>query len=191
VIDPASADRSPPLGDLSAYQRRFPAENETVQRFYALLAAWPQCLSRDHMPGHITASGWVVHPETDSVLLTHHRKLDKWLQLGGHADGDPDPAAVAAREVLEESGLPLPRDAAELFDVDVHLIPCHRDVPEHYHYDLRYLFLVDERRIPVVSEESHDVAWVELGNLEAYTSEPSMLRMRRKWWSRRGRLPVG
>jgi 8-oxo-dGTP pyrophosphatase MutT (NUDIX family) len=176
------------MGDLSAYLHRFPAEAATVERFLALFAAWPGCLSRDHLPGHLTASGWVVHPGTDATLLTHHRKLDKWLQLGGHADGDPDPAAVAAREVLEESGLPVVPGEAELFDVDVHLIPPYREVPEHYHYDLRYLFLVEERHPPVVSEESHDVAWVELRNLEDFTREASMLRMRRKWWDRRGSL---
>jgi 8-oxo-dGTP pyrophosphatase MutT (NUDIX family) len=160
-----------------------------VERFLALFEAWPACLFRDHMPGHLTASGWVVHPDTDATLLTHHWKLDKWLQLGGHADGDPDPVAVAAREVLEESGLTVSPDGAEIFDLDVHLIPPHRGVPEHYHYDLRYLFLVDERTAPVVSEESHDVAWVELRRLEAFTTEPSMLRMRSKWWERGG-LPV-
>jgi hypothetical protein len=88
------------------------------------IAAQPECLWRSCVPGHLTGSAWVVSPDRRRVLLTHHRKLDKWLQLGGHADGDPDLAAVAQREAHEESGLMGIRLLSpEVFDVDRHWIP--------------------------------------------------------------------
>jgi 8-oxo-dGTP pyrophosphatase MutT (NUDIX family) len=68
-----------------------------------------------------------------------------------------------------------------IFDMDVHGIPRHGEVPPHDHYDLRFAFVARHRHEPVVSDESHDVAWVSLGELERYTTEPAMLRMRAKW----------
>ena len=67
--------------------------------------AHADCCSRTQLSGHLTGSAWIVDASRTRTLLTHHRKLDKWLQLGGHADGDPDLLAVALREGREESGL--------------------------------------------------------------------------------------
>jgi 8-oxo-dGTP pyrophosphatase MutT (NUDIX family) len=121
------------------------------------------------------------------TLLTHHRALNKWLQPGGHADGDPDPLNVALREAREESGLrsivPLGND---LFDVDVHPIPARGDVPAHFHYDIRFLFEADETEPVAVSGESHDVRWISFDELAQYTDEESILRMVRKVRKRRG-----
>ena len=178
-----------------SYLRRWPGERRVVERFTALISAWPRCLERSYMPGHITASGWVVHAPSAVVLLTHHRKLDRWLQLGGHADGQRNVVGVARREVEEESGITrfslwndrehdLREDDATIptpCDIDIHEIPSHKGVPAHLHYDVRFAFLVAERETPVVSDESHDVAWIALDRLEEYTDEESMLRMRRKW----------
>lgn len=76
------------------------------------------CLARSQLQGHLTGSAWVVDRTRTQTLLTHHRKLDKWLQLGGHADGDPDLLAVALREAREESGLTqLRTTATEIFDM--------------------------------------------------------------------------
>ncbi len=139
------------------------------------------------MPGHLTGSAWVVSDGVGSpaVLLTHHRKLDRWLQLGGHSDGDADLPGVALREAREESGVapfvPPGSDRWRLFDIDVHAIPARGDVPAHEHYDLRFLFFADREQPVTVSDESHDVAWISLQALEEYTDEPSMLRMRGKW----------
>lgn len=169
---------------LRTYAERFPDETAVVATFLELIDAWPDCLVRDHLPGHLTASGWVVHGASQSVLLTHHRKLDKWLQLGGHADGDPDLPAVAAREIVEESGLrafSAEGDPNVPFDIDIHEIPPYGRVPRHLHYDLRFAYRAPEQAPPVVSDESHDVAWVPLSQLEQFTTEESMVRMRDKW----------
>jgi 8-oxo-dGTP pyrophosphatase MutT (NUDIX family) len=168
---------------------RDPAVEPVRARFRSLMAAWPQCLSRDHLPGHLTASAWVICPQTDAVLLTHHRKLNKWLQLGGHVDGDADIERAARREVAEEAGLtevePVSwTDASpwgHLFDIDIHEIPAYGAVPPHDHYDVRFLYTVPTPVPPVVSAESHDVAWIPLRELESWTEEESMVRMRARW----------
>jgi ADP-ribose pyrophosphatase YjhB (NUDIX family) len=139
------------------------------------------CLLRTCRPGHLTGSAWIVSPDQSRILLTHHLKLDKWLQLGGHADGDGDLLAVAWREAREESGLAGVRVVSpEIFDVDRHWIPERKSEPGHYHYDLRFRFEADPRERLAISSESKDLAWVELGRVTALNPEESMARMVRK-----------
>lgn len=176
-------ERRPLLDAIDAYARRHPEETATVDRFRSFVEAYEDCFQRTlAWPGHVTGSAWIVSPERDAVLLTHHRKLDLWIQLGGHADGNPDPHDVALREGLEESGLPaLTSLGAEIpFDLDIHLIPARKDEPEHSHFDVRYAFVAPHRDF-VVSDESHDLAWVPIPELPAYTEDASVLRMARKW----------
>lgn len=191
--------RRPLIEALRAYGQRLPDEAEMVERMLAFVTAHPRCFERALAhPGHVTGSAWILAPDEDAVLLTHHRKLDIWVQLGGHADGDPDVAAVARREGLEESGLDdlevldvAPgAGAPAIFDVDIHRIPARRDEPEHLHFDVRYAFRAPHREI-AVSDESHDLAWVPLDALEDYTREESMLRMARKWRALAGRVVPG
>jgi len=80
-------------------------EASAVRETVELVTAHPDCLLRSCLPGHVTGSAWIVSPDRSQTLLTLHRKLGKWLQLGGHADGDPNLLAVAMREAVEESGL--------------------------------------------------------------------------------------
>lgn len=143
--------------------------------------AHPDCLLRSCIPGHLTGSAWIVDPSRTRTLLTHHLKLDKWLQLGGHADGDGDLCAVALREAHEESGLRNLRVvSAAIFDLDRHLIPARRTDPEHYHYDLRFMLEADPAEPFIVSSESKDLAWVNLDRVIALNPEESMARMVRK-----------
>jgi 8-oxo-dGTP pyrophosphatase MutT (NUDIX family) len=143
------------------------------------------CLLRSCAPGHLTGSAWVVSPDRRCTLLTHHLKLDKWLQLGGHADGEEDLRAVARREALEESGLARIETVAEgIFDVDRHWIPPRREDPGHYHYDLRFMFEADPAEPLAVSSESKDLTWVELARVTALNPEESMARMVRKTLAR-------
>ena len=147
----------------------------------AFVTAQPDCLRRTCVPGHLTGSAWIVSPDRTRVLLTHHRKLDKWLQLGGHADGDPDLLAVAWREAREESGLANVRVAApEIFDLDRHWIPERKHEPGHFHYDLRFVFEADPREPLAITHESKDLAWVALDRVTGLNSEESMARMVRK-----------
>jgi 8-oxo-dGTP pyrophosphatase MutT (NUDIX family) len=139
------------------------------------------CLLRSCVTGHLTGSAWIVSPDRRRTLLTHHHKLDKWLQLGGHADGDPDLTAVAMREAHEESGLThLQLVRPDIFDVDRHWIPARKTDPGHYHYDLRFLVTADPAEPLQISSESKDLGWVELERVTQLNPEESMARMVRK-----------
>jgi 8-oxo-dGTP pyrophosphatase MutT (NUDIX family) len=158
-----------------------PHEAAMAAEIIRFVEAHPDCLLRTCTPGHLTGSAWIVDAPRRRVLLTHHRKLDKWLQPGGHADGDPDLLAVALREAREETGLTRLRAVSpEVFDVDRHRIPPRGDTPGHWHLDLRFLVEADPEEILIVSDESHDLAWVNLARVAALNPEESMLRMVRK-----------
>ncbi len=166
---------------LADYRGRHPDESSTIERFAAFVASEPRCFERDCWNGHVTGSAWVVNAAGTHVLLTHHRKLNRWLQLGGHSEGDNDPLRVACREAAEESGLAVQVVSEELFDVDIHPIPARRGDPAHLHYDARFaLRAVGDERFRV-SDESHALRWVAIDELATVTTEPSMLRMARKW----------
>lgn len=180
--------RRPLLDLLAAYRAAHasdPAEVGTADRVRALVEAHPDCFERSCPPGHVTGSAWIVSEDGGRVLLTHHRKLDRWLQLGGHADGDPDPLSVALREAREESGLVhlrvVPAGALGLpLDIDVHPIPARGGEPAHEHHDVRFLLVADARQALVLSEESRDLRWVALDDLRRLAGEPGILRMDRK-----------
>lgn len=164
------------------YAARFPHEGSTVGRFRDFVASEPRCFERSLPIGHITGSAWILNAVGTHTLLTHHRKLDLWLQLGGHADGDPDVRRVALREAREESGLDrFEFVSSAIFDLDIHRIPARKQEPEHWHYDVRFLLRTIDDEAFSVSDESHDLAWVAASELERFTQEPSMLRMRDKW----------
>ena len=141
----------------------------------------PDCFQRSLLIGHITASALIVNPQRTKTLLTYHHKLEKWLQLGGHSDGDSDTLNVALREAEEESGLKgIVAVSENIFDVDVHPIPGWKDEPAHVHYDVRFLFQADDSQQLTISNESKDLAWIPLERITEYTTEESVLRMARK-----------
>lgn len=179
-----AGDPRHPLQDLlTAHARRRLDAHEAAMTAVtlALVESEPRCAERALHTGHLTGSAWVVDAGRRRALLTHHRKLGKWLQLGGHADGDLDLAAVAAREAIEESGLgSLSLVTREIYDVDRHWIPARGDEPAHWHYDLRFLFIADPAEPLVVTSESRALAWVELERVTALNPEESMARLVRK-----------
>lgn len=169
---------------LADHAARRPDQAATAARIRALVEAHEDCLLRTCVPGHVTASAWVVTPDGRRALLTHHKKLERWLQLGGHADGEARVEQAALREAQEESGLPpeslallAPDGEPRVLDVDVHVIPARGAEPEHEHHDVRFLIVADRERAPVVSAESHDVRWFDVQELRTVTDEDSVLRL--------------
>lgn len=172
------------LADLQAYNSPYDAtEQGHLQAIIAFLQTTDNPFVRTNLAGHITGSAWVLSPDGRQVLLTHHAILDKWLQLGGHADGEANIQKVAMREAQEESGIQeISSLSQHLFDVDVHQIPENKKKgePAHYHYDIRYLFQAAHTRV-AVNHESNALAWVSLEEIYTITKAPSILRMAYKW----------
>jgi ADP-ribose pyrophosphatase YjhB (NUDIX family) len=159
-----------------------------IERSRFFIETEPKCFYRESLEGHITGSAFILNHNLSKVLLNHHLKLNKWLQLGGHADGDWNISQVALREAQEESSLKdlsffdlfhFPRkiemQQAIPFDIDLHLIPERAKEPQHYHYDFRYLLYAQDEDFSV-SHESIDLKWVPLQDVFLYTDDPSTLR---------------
>ncbi len=175
------------LNKLERYLPADPVEQESLARIMAFVTSQPLCFERSLAVGHITGSAWLIDENAGAALLTHHRKLNRWLQLGGHCDGDPDVLAVALREAQEESGITnIEPVTTEIFDVDVHPIPARGDVPAHDHYDIRFLLRVTGDTTFSVSGESHDLAWLKPDEMPPLGVGNSVLRMRRKWMRQAG-----
>lgn len=161
----------------SAYE-----EEQRFQAAFLILLKHPRSFFRDHLPGHITGSAFIIDEESEYTLLTHHAKLNRWLQPGGHADGDENIVGVATREATEETGLKtLQLLQPSFFDIDIHTIPARKDFPQHEHYDIRFLFRASRTEKLLITEESHDLAWKSLDDLSAITDQNrSMIRMAAK-----------
>ena len=123
-------------------------------------------------------------------MLTHHKKLNRWLQLGGHSDGDNNTRNVALREATEESGISdISFMIQSIFDVDIHTIPENttKNEPEHKHYDVRFLLKAPHESF-IISEESNALKWVTKHDLLKMKQNKeisfSMMRMMDKWLER-------
>ncbi len=174
--------RSSILSLLSRYIPESALDQKNCQRCIQFVQDNPNCFERSLTTGHITGSVWLLDPDGERVLFTHHRKLNKWLQLGGHADGDSDVLRVALREATEESGLPRIRPlSSEIFDLDIHPIPAKGNEPEHFHYDIRFLAQALAPAEIVVSEESNELRWFDLEEIGKDIKDESLLRMCRRW----------
>jgi 8-oxo-dGTP pyrophosphatase MutT (NUDIX family) len=131
--------------------------------------------------GHLTGSAITVSDDGARVLLLHHRKLDRWLQPGGHGDpGETTGEEVALREALEESGIPglvLHPTAPRPLDVDVHDIPARASEPAHEHLDLRYLVVAPEGgAIAPDLAELHEIRWVPWDEVDALGPDHGLRR---------------
>lgn len=181
--NPAQPRRDTSANALFAhYLARWPGESEVVAHFLELLRDPADPFRRERLAGHFTASAWVVDRGGTRTLLTHHRKLGLWLQLGGHCDGERDLAVAALKEAEEESGLDGLSIERELFDLDRHWIPEHKGVPAHWHYDVRFVVRAGADERFVVSDESHALAWRDIAALARDdAADPSVRRMAGKW----------
>ena len=179
------------LSLLDRYEILHSDESECVCRIRALVEQQTDCFERDCLPGHITASVCIVSSDRSRCLLTHHRKLDRWQQLGGHADGDSNVMRVAEREAREESGLHdftwicgsgswLEGDEPLPLDIDVHQIPARKGEVEHEHHDIRFLLIAEPGQEIQISDESNDLAWFLFDELPGLGADESLLRLARK-----------
>lgn len=156
-------------------------ERKMLAEFGPFISAHPDCLWRSCLPGHLTASAWVVDPARQRTLLMHHHKLNRWLQPGGHVDGDHDLLASALREAREETGLKqLTPVSPEIFDLDRHWIPERKAEPGHWHYDVRFLIEADPEDPLTVTSESRELRWVKLSVVAGLNPEESLLRLVKK-----------
>lgn len=164
--------------ELSAYQSSFEEEQKFKQPMIELLT-FPDCFERSLLHAHFTASVWVVDATFSFALLTHHAKLDRWLQLGGHADGMENLRAVSQKELEEESGLTGAKLYADaIFDIDIHKIPERKGAPEHDHYDVRFLYVGDMAEAIRKNHESNEVAWKPFDSIPLLCNRnDSILRM--------------
>lgn len=153
-----------------------PGEAGSVAATLDLIVAESDVFADDHyVPGHVTASAFVIDRSHTRLLLIHHRKLHLWLQPGGHVDPGEDVLTAAVREVQEETGVVGVPFADGLFDVDVHAIPANGGRPPHNHYDVRFLLEATGEDL-FDSDEVLGVRWVPFADVSDLVSDGSVLR---------------
>jgi 8-oxo-dGTP pyrophosphatase MutT (NUDIX family) len=165
---------------ISSYHPSDPTEIDSLKKIIDLVKNGNDPFGHYSLPGHITGSALVINPDRTHTLLNHHKKLNKWVQFGGHSDGDFNVEKTALRESFEESGLRSLRispDVTGIFDVDVHEIPASQKIGAHTHHDIRFLLVADMSEPIILSPESYDIKWVALTEVATYSDEKSLLRM--------------
>jgi 8-oxo-dGTP pyrophosphatase MutT (NUDIX family) len=170
------------LGELREYWPADGLEADHLAAMVRLLRDGEDAFSRAHFtPGHITASCYIIDGD-DRLLLHHHRRLGRWLQMGGHVEAGEFPSSAALREGREESGLSDLAPAGDgIFDLDVHAIPAGKGEPDHLHFDVRYLAQTSApHAIARDANESDDLAWVTLDRAEELLAEEAGSRAIRK-----------
>lgn len=163
---------------LQTYQSRFPADIPDTVLLGEFLESTEDGMffNRKNFVGHITTSAFIIDPSTNEILLLRHKALEKWLQPGGHCEGD-SLLGSALREAIEETGiataqllhLPVDTNPEVPFDVDSHYIPANprKEEDGHYHHDLRYLFHYEGTRDNEYNElEATGMKWVGFEELK-------------------------
>lgn len=167
---------------LQSYHPSDSHEQSVKQRMLEFMHQYDNCFERSLTIGHFTASAWLLNKDGNNALLMHHAKLNKWVQLGGHCDGDHDVLRVAIKEAQEESGMqhivPVHHN---IFDIDIHLVPANPKEAAHYHYDVRFLLQVTSNETFVQNSESKELRWIGKDRNELPTDQPSVVRMFNKW----------
>ena len=174
-------------------------EQELSDKDYLLRFAkeHTDCLSRDNDTAHFTASAWIVNPDRSKVLMVYHNIYDSWSWTGGHADGEEDLAAVALREVREETGLKAPRlvfedpISLEILTVDGHMKRGNY-VHSHLHLNLTYLVEASEKEaLRIKEDENRGVKWLKTGEVFSAVSEKWIAENIYKKLIERSTIPQG
>jgi hypothetical protein len=171
------------LNLLLSYKTTYPEEQKYLSQMLEFLNENEQAFERSLKKGHFTASSMLLNKDATAALLMHHAKLDRWFQLGGHADGETDLLAVSIKEATEESGISKIKPVMEsIFDLDIHEIPANSREEAHLHYDVRFLLQVDGDEDFRKNHESKELRWI-YKNDQLPTNELSVSRMFIKWRS--------
>ncbi len=169
---------------LEKYQAFCDSEENDRKATLDFVKSNSDCFERSNLSGHITGSCWLENYNGEKFLMTEHKKLKKWLPLGGHADGDSNIIRVAMKEAHEESGLKnIELVSTDIFDLSVHMIPEYKGIPAHYHYDIRFLLRASKQGEQVqMSDESTDLAWFsDIPQYESKKDSEVLIRMLNKW----------
>jgi 8-oxo-dGTP pyrophosphatase MutT (NUDIX family) len=169
---------------LLAYQTEYPAALQYRALMLQFLEEQENFYSRTNFAGHITVSAWLLSPDQQQAILVHHRKLDRWLQIGGHIEEeDTDIFATAVREIKEESGIAqITLLTPNIFDLDIHTIPANKQEPSHLHYDIRLLYKLNNLyALDFSNTEIKGIRFFRLGDLvKHWHNAPSIHRMAEK-----------
>ncbi len=177
--DPALAPRSD-LADAEAELRAYePPDDEqhaARDRMIAFLEAHPDALWRSCTEGHLTGSALVVDAEAEHLLVLFHAKVRRWLQPGGHVDGDANLAGVALREAREETGIAGLRVVVPAIDLDIHEFHAAGE-RDHLHLDTRFVVLAPPGAVVRGNHESEGLRWVTVDELPGLGADPGTVRM--------------
>lgn len=169
------------IKELEKYTPKDEMEIEDKKKILEFLKTNENCYSRTNLKGHITAGAVIMHEDGD-LLINFHKILKKWVFFGGHSDGETNTLNVAKREVAEESGITEYDDlGGKIFDAEVHLIPENKakKEPEHYHYDIQFLFIVNKKDFKI-SNESINIKWVNIKEARQLLTDKDQIRMLNK-----------
>ena len=180
VLGPAELGSSPELERARVELLTALGGDEQIEAHRSYLLSFvlthPDALQRSCAPGHLTSSALVVDAGLTRVLLLHHRKLGRWFQPGGHADGEANLAVSALREATEESGIAGLRVVGPAVDLDVHRVAPPAEEP-HDHLDVRYLVLAPPAAVARHNHESTGQRWVRAEELEVFEPDAGLRRL--------------
>jgi 8-oxo-dGTP pyrophosphatase MutT (NUDIX family) len=165
---------------LTLHHSSFDEEHLFIQMTTQFVQKYPTSFwMRSTLEGHLTGSAWVLNPTKEKALLIHHLGLDRWFQPGGHAEDDDSTLMhTALREAQEECGLQkLHILSNNIFDLDIHVIPRKKDIPEHLHYDVRFIFCAETEVVSFDKSEIRDLRWVPIRELTHTNVQQAIRRM--------------